>query len=170
MGVRAVHLAPMLLSANPPARIEPAGLEPAEASAPELARRQELDRKRSSIGPLEIDAPHVLTWQDMPKEARAAAGAACLFARWPLPTAKRSDNDAILFRYDPRVRVAFAVKPASFLDTTMNPPRVCFIDGEPPAVSARAVPATVEASVNAVRAAFGFDRAADLQRFIRRRS
>lgn len=170
MGVRAVHIAPMLLHGSPPTPIPPAGLEPQEASPPELAKRLELDRKRSSIGALEIDAPHVLTWRDMPQEARAAAGAAALFVRWALPAGKRSDNDDVLFRYDPRVRVAFAVKPASFLDTTMNPPRVCFIDGEPPQVSARAVPRTVEATLVAVRAAFGHEQAADLQRFIRRRS
>lgn len=121
--------------------------QPSEA---ELAKRKIVEASRNALAPLEWDAPHVVSWNKMSPEARAAAGAAALFVRWKL--------DTKLVRWDDRSRVAFAILPDPY------------VEGASPKVTGRAVPKTVEQSLAPVRAAFGPAAVAELQRFIRRRS
>lgn len=170
MGVRGALKAALMAARFPTQGQMAAEIDPAEASDGELARRETDEKKRTSVGALEFNAPHVLSWPAMPPEARAAAGAAALFAGWPLQTGERVGEDWVLMRYDNRTRVVFAVQPPYFMDTMTRPPRVCFIEGEPPKVAAHAVPRTVEATLVSLRAAFGLAVVADLQRFIKRRT
>ncbi len=117
---------------------------------PELteAQRKLEDQKRSFPGSLDVDAPHVVEWEQMPPPARAAAGAAAVFAQLPLETR--------YMRYDPRNRIAFVLVP----DPNVKGRRKC---------AERAVPASVELAIAPVAAAFG-QRAGEIRQFIKRRA
>ena len=169
MAVRGAIKAALLAMRQPPPSTPAASLDSAVTDN-DQARRDADDKRRTSIGALEFNAPHVVAWPKMPPEARAAAGAAALFAGWPLQTGEKEGQDWLFVRYDPHTRVVFVVQPAYYMDREVRPPRVCFIEGEPPKVAAHAVPATVEATLVTLRAAFGLAAEDDVKRFIKRRS
>lgn len=110
------------------------------------AQRRFEEGKRTFLGALDVDAPHVVGWLDMPPAARAAAGAAAVFASLPL--------DTKFMRYDPRTRVAFVVVP----DANVQDRRRC---------AERSVPATVDLALAPVLSAFGA-RAGEIRQFIKR--
>lgn len=112
------------------------------------AQRKLEDQKRSYPGSLDVDAPHVVEWHEMPAVARAAAGAAAVFAQLPL--------EPKFMRYDPRNRVVFVVVP----DPNVLDRRRC---------AERAVPATVEAALAPVLSAFGA-RAGEIRQLMKRRA
>lgn len=117
---------------------------------PEMTEAQRTleEKQRRGLAALDVDAPHVLQWEAMPLPARAAAGAAAVFASLPLETR--------YMRYDPRTKVAFVVVP----DPNVAGRRRC---------AERAVPATVDLALAPVLAAYG-GRAGEIRQFIKRRA
>lgn len=104
-------------------------------------------KSRSSLHGFDLDAPHVVRWNKMPPEARAAGALAAMMARLEL--------HPDLFYYDTRARVVFAVQPDPEVEGRKRG-------------TARAVPRTVEESIAPARAAFGMSGVAILD-FIKRR-
>ncbi len=144
--------------------------EPVETDAAARARKLEEMRRRTSVGPFDVDAPELVGWLDMPPEARAAAAAAAIFAGWRFIPEKVRDRRAgdddpdrlrsmvgpEHMRYDRRARIVFVIREDPYVKDANRK------------VATRPVPRTADDSVMAVRAAFG-QRAEEIMTFIRRR-